>query len=182
MAFLKTRFAVVLILFFEACTGRVTNLPAEEPALMAAMPEAGVQPETAKELPHLTMQDAAGNTLDIHSFKGKKLFVNLWATWCPPCRAEMPSIEKLYAAADKEKTQFVLLSLDDNFEKAKKYVQDKALTLPVYHPAGNMPALFAVDGIPATFIFDESGKLIEQRIGSDDYDTPSYRKLFGAAN
>lgn len=179
MGFLKTSFVVLLSLFY-ACTGLVRHKSIEEPAPIAATPVAAAQPEAPKELPHFTMEDAAGNTLDIHTLKGKKLFVNLWATWCPPCRAEMPSIEKLYAAADKEKAQFVLLSLDDRFEKAKKYMQDNKLSLPVYFPAGELPALFAVDGIPATFIFDEKGKLVEQRIGSDDYDTPAYRHLFGA--
>jgi len=82
---------------------------------------------------------------------------------------------------DKEKAQFVLLSLDDNFDVAKKYVQEKKLNLPIYYPAGDMPRLFAVNGIPTTFIFDEAGTLIAQREGSEDYNTAAYRKLFGAA-
>jgi thiol-disulfide isomerase/thioredoxin len=186
MGILKIWTVVVLGVALQACTDNETETSKPEASAAAApvtpaaaTPVADVQP-AANALPHFMVVDAAGNTLDIQSFKGKKLFVNLWATWCPPCRAEMPSIAKLYEAADKEKAQFILLSLDNDFESAKKYVQEKNLDLPVYYPAGELPELFAVNGIPTTFIFDETGRLTTQREGSENYNTEAYRKLFGA--
>ena len=72
------------------------------------------------------MTDANGNTVNLSSFKGKKVFVNL-STWCPPCRAEIPSIENLASKVDKEKAVFIMLSLDENFEVAKKFAKFKTL-------------------------------------------------------
>ena len=183
MGFLKNLIAIsVAAILFTACTDNVAQNKNTEAQPEAATPVVETStPMATNSLPDATLQDVAGNKLNLQSLKGKKVFVNLWATWCPPCRAEMPSIQKLYEAAHKENTQFVMLSLDNDFESDKKYVQANNLNLPIYYPAGNLPDLFAVNGIPTTFIFDETGKLIEQREGSDDYNTAAYRKLFGAA-
>jgi thiol-disulfide isomerase/thioredoxin len=132
---------------------------------------------TTSVLPAFTVQDVNGNTINLQHFKGKKLFVNLWASWCPPCRAEMPSIEKLFRSVDTSKVVFVMLSLDDHFDKAKKFIGRQRLNLPIYYPAENLPALFNVQAIPATFIFNESGDLIQRIDGSDDYNRDEYRKL-----
>ena len=131
----------------------------------------------ADALPKFSIKDASGNVVSLQSFKGKKVFVNLWASWCPPCRREMPSIEKLYQHVDTSKVAFVMLSLDDHFDKAKGFIKSKKLELPIYYPADNLPPLFNVQGIPATFIFNEHGALIEQINGGDDYNTDYYKTL-----
>lgn len=128
-------------------------------------------------LPTFKITDVNGNTVDMASFKGKKLFVNLWATWCPPCRAEIPSIENLAGKVDKEKAVFIMLSLDENFELAKDFAKKNNMQLPVYYPAEGLPAMFKTDGIPATFIFNEKGELVKQNNGADDYDTEEYVRL-----
>ena len=133
--------------------------------------------EATVSLPSFNLQDAGGNALNLQSLKGKKVLVNIWATWCPPCRREMPSLQKLYEGLDKNKTAFVMLSVDDRFEKAISYVAKNKLDLPIYYPAENLPALFNVQAIPTTFIFNEKGELIRRINGSDDYDSPLYRKL-----
>src|SRR6476469_4352594 len=114
MGFLKNCIAAIFILALQACTSKVKPAAKEEQPVTTATPTAMKEPVT-KTLPSFAVLDASGNKLDLQQFKGKKIFVNLWATWCPPCRAEMPSIDKLYQAADKEKTQFVLLALDRDF-------------------------------------------------------------------
>lgn len=134
-------------------------------------------PAAAPQVPSFTVLDAAGGMVNLQSFRGKKLVVNIWASWCPPCRREMPSIEKLYKSVDTARVAFVLLSLDDQFETAKKYIAKQKLDLPVYYPAQNLPQLFNVPGIPATFIFNERGELIKHVEGGDDYNTTAYRSL-----
>lgn len=133
--------------------------------------------ENKPTLPSFSVQDVNGNTINLQSLKGKKVFVNLWASWCPPCRREMPSIEKLARSVDNKKVTFVLLSLDDHFDKAKAFAKRQRLSLPVYYPAENLPALFNVQGIPTTFIFDEGGNLFQRVDGGDNYNTEEYRKL-----
>ncbi|MGN6532213.1 MAG: TlpA family protein disulfide reductase [Ginsengibacter sp.] len=149
---------------------------------------ASVKTETAKALqtgyttqtqtlPSFKLESADGNIINLSDLKGKKVFINLWATWCPPCRAEIPSIEKLYKKIDKKKVAFIMLSLDNNFGLAKRFAKAKHLQLPVFYPAENLPEIFNINGIPATFIFDEKGELIKANMGMDDYNTQSYIQL-----
>jgi thiol-disulfide isomerase/thioredoxin len=131
-------------------------------------------------LPSFQLQDAKGNSVDLASFKGKTILVNLWASWCPPCRREMPSLRNLYKAANPATTAFFMVALDDDFMKSLNWLNGQSLDVPAYYPTSPLPDLFNVQGIPATFIFDASGKLIKKVEGAEDYDVEQYRKLFGA--
>lgn len=136
-----------------------------------------IAPAAETTYPSFTLQDVNGNAVNLQNMKGKKVFMNLWATWCPPCRREMPSIQKLYQSVDTSKVRFVMLSLDDNFDKAKKWMQKQNLSMPVYYPAENLPQLFNVQAIPTTFIFNENGELLQRVDGADNYDSEAYRTL-----
>ena len=169
--------SAIIIVSLSACSD------SKETAVASDVQQTGIgthfQPtsQPAAELPAFTIQDINGRSVDLQRFKGKKIFLNLWASWCPPCRAEMPSIEKLFRAADTGKVAFIMLSLDDHFDKAKKFIRKQGFRLPVYYPAENLPALFNVQGIPSTFIFDEHGRLIQRIDGAENYDSDQYRKL-----
>ena len=134
--------------------------------------------EQVRSLPYLSMMDLTGNKINLASFRGKKVLVNLWATWCPPCRREIPSIERLYKESDKEKAVFVLLSLDENFKAAKEFATSNKLHVPVFYPAEQLPDLFDVDAIPATYIFNEKGELMKEINSMNDYYTSEYIDLF----
>ncbi len=136
-----------------------------------------LQQQAPPVLPSFPVYNANGTIVNMESFKGKKVFVNLWATWCAPCRSEIPSIEKLYEAADTSKVVFVMLSIDKNFDKALKYASKKRLRLPIYYPATSLPPLFQVQGIPATFIFNQKGDLTRAISGDDNYNTAEYKNL-----
>lgn len=125
--------------------------------------------QASKTMPELTLRDVKGNILTSADLKGKKVFINLWATWCPPCVAEMPSIQTLFQGTNNPNAAFVLISLDDRFETAKKFASKKGYEMPIYEVVGNLPDLFNVPGIPATFVFDESGKLSFTHVGMTDY-------------
>lgn len=173
---MKKRFLPVLVLLplFFAC-----NESAETPEAPAAA-EAPAPPAAhpANQLPSLALRDMRGATLDLASLKGKNVFVNLWASWCPPCKREMPSIEKLYASVDTARTAFVLLSLDENVEEGKQYMKQSGLKLPAYFPAGGLPPMFNVQSIPTTFIFDSTGSLVQRIEGMENYDTEAFRAMF----
>lgn len=168
-------FATGLLITVLACSSNQQS-PEQDTAATASATTPPAQP-AVQGLPAMNMQDAAGNTVALESFKGKKVFVNLWATWCGPCRKEMPSIQKLYKSLDTTKVAFVLLSLDDQFEKAKSYTSAQKLELPLYYPAQQLPPLFNVEGIPTTFIFNEAGDLVKQIVGSENYNTDAFKKL-----
>ena len=171
--------AILLLGILGGCNNSTPEKPAEitNPPAITTAPESNpvIPPATmVATLPSFTMVNAANQLIDLSQFRGKKVFINLWATWCPPCRAEIPSIESLAAKTDKNKVEFVLLSLDDDFEKAKSFANKNSMKLPVYYPAASLPKLFMVEGIPVTFIFSEKGALIYQKTGTANYDTKEF--------
>jgi thiol-disulfide isomerase/thioredoxin len=168
--------SLVSLSFFTACnnnsiTENNTDKAGETPAIESAAPP------PVPTLPSFSMVNEKGQVLDLAQFRGKKVFVNLWATWCPPCRAEIPSIQKLYAKTDKSKAVFVMLSLDNNFETAKQFAAKTKLDIPIFYPASNLPALFTTEGIPVTFIFNDKGELIHRQEGGTNYDTNHFSDL-----
>lgn len=124
------------------------------------------------------VKDLQGRRLEANDLKGKVLFLNMWATWCGPCREEMPSIEALYKDVT-DSVNFVMLSIDkDNmFGKVKKMVKDQSFTFPVYTLAGPLPEQLNVPLIPTTFIVDRSGKIVYHFEGSANYDTKKFKTL-----
>lgn len=96
--------------------------------------------------------------------------MNLWATWCPPCVAEMPGIQQLYNKVDTSKVEFVMISLDENVEKARKFVHRKQYTFPVYQLEGNLPEVYRTASIPTTFVIAPDGRIVIREEGMAQYD------------
>ena len=125
------------------------------------------------------VRDLEGNKLDMKDLKGKAIFLNLWATWCGPCRVEMPSIQNLYNSVDKDKVAFVMLSLDQENQHGRiiQFVKDKGFTFPVYQPATPLPNILRVTTIPTTFIISPDGKVKSKKVGMANYDTEEMREF-----
>jgi len=128
---------------------------------------------------NLELIDAQGRTKSLKDFKGQVIFMNLWATWCPPCIAEMPSIDKLHEEMGDE-VAFVMLSLDQDFEKAKVFNKDKGYDLPIYASANNLPAMYQSSAIPTTYIIDADGNLALTHKGMADYSDPEFKEFLNS--
>lgn len=117
--------------------------------------------------------------IDAKQFRGKTIFLNIWATWCGPCRVEMPSIQKLYDKVDHDKIVFIMLALDQNdpFNKVSRFVQEKNYTFPVYLPSGDLPSQLRVPSIPVTMVIDPQGKIVSKETGAANYDNEQFRKF-----
>jgi thiol-disulfide isomerase/thioredoxin len=129
---------------------------------------------------NFAVKDRQGNKISFEEFRGKVLFINLWATWCGPCRSEMPTIQQLYNAyAGNEQIKFVMLSLDTEKTAGKidGYIKTSAYSFPVYSPSGYLPELFQVPSIPVTFIISKQGKVLVQEVGATNFNTPKYKTL-----
>ncbi len=147
-------------------------------AAPAPVSEAGGPEDSPSVGDGFMMTDLNGRTVDFGSLKGKVVFVNIWATWCPPCVAEMPNIQKLYEKTDGKDIAFVMLSVDqEGLAKVKKYIDRKGYTFPVYLPASPLPQELQSSAIPTTFIISPEGKIVARQEGMAEYDTPEVREF-----
>jgi len=112
--------------------------------------------------------------INLNNYRGKVLFINFWATWCPPCIAEMPDIQSLYEKVGDEDIAFFMISVDVRVEKAKKFVEKKDFTFPVYQLASNLPSPFEARSIPTTYVIDQNGKIAVHKIGMASYDNEKF--------
>ena len=141
-------------------------------------PETTTNPTTQADF-NLKLIDREGNTMSLEELKGKVIFMNMWATWCPPCVAEMPSIDKLHEEMGDE-VAFVMLSLDQNFEKAKAFDKRKGYNLPIYAAGSNLPEMYQSSAIPTTYVIDAEGNLVLTHKGMADYSDPEFKKFLNS--
>jgi thiol-disulfide isomerase/thioredoxin len=109
-------------------------------------------------------------TIPLSNFKNKVLFINIWATWCPPCRKEMPSIQNLSQRISSPDVEFLLISSED-LDKIVSFKKETDLRLPVYSLPGNLPPMLRGEYIPRTYIIDRFGKIVHQHVGEKDWNT-----------
>jgi peroxiredoxin len=111
-----------------------------------------------------TLKDLSGKTWTFSELHGKVVLVNFWATWCPPCRKEMPDLESLYKRFEAK--GFVVLGIsDEEAAKVEPFVRERKVSFPVLlDPGRKVNELFVVDGIPKSFVYDRDGKLVAQSI------------------
>ncbi len=131
---------------------------------------------------NFTIKDLNGNKIDVNELKGKTIFLNLWATWCGPCRVEMPSIQNLYNQVDHDKIVFILLSIDhrDALNKVTNFIREKDYTFPVYIPDGHLTPQLQVPSIPTTFVISPEGKIVSKEVGAANYETEKFKKFLEA--
>jgi peroxiredoxin len=111
-----------------------------------------------------TLTDLQGKSWRLQDLRGKVVLVNFWATWCPPCRKEMPDLQALY---DKYKDQgFIVLSIsDEDATKVAPFIAERKIGYPILlDPGRHVNEAFAVEGIPKSFVYDRQGKLVAQSI------------------
>jgi thiol-disulfide isomerase/thioredoxin len=143
-----------------------------------------VKAATPKPLPALEFTDVEDKKLTFADFQGKVLLVNLWATWCPPCIAEMPSLDRLQAATDKDKFLVLPLSLDGpSRPKVVPFYKDKKLAhLGIYFDkARKAMAALDVSLLPTSILVDAQGREIGRMEGEAHWDKPEAIALIKAA-
>lgn len=117
------------------------------------------------------LETLEGEAITLEQFRGQAIFINLWATWCGPCREEMPSIQGLYEAFGEE-VAFVIAS-EEEAEEIREYVEKNGYTFPTYVSRGRVPGVFESNAIPATYIVNSQGQVVLKKIGSNDWNHSS---------
>ncbi|MGW8301898.1 MAG: TlpA disulfide reductase family protein [Desulfobacterales bacterium] len=124
--------------------------------------------------PDFTLPGLDGKMVSLSDYRGHVVLVNVWATWCPPCVDEMPSMEKLYRELEGENFEILAVSIDALGQKAvAPFMKKYNLSFPaLMDPDGTIKTLFQTTGVPESFIINQEGILIEKVIGPKDWATP----------
>lgn len=132
--------------------------------------------------PEFRLPDLHGRTHQLSDYRGKIVFLNLWATWCPPCREEMPSMERLYHRLRDDEFVMLAISQDEQINEAvRPFVEQMRLSFPILlDPQGKVPPKYGVTGYPETFIIDRAGRVIDHIIGPRDWDSELSFRYFSS--
>jgi peroxiredoxin len=126
------------------------------------------------DAPGFRLESLAGGEVDLASQRGKVVVLNFWATWCPPCVAEMPSLERLHRALSPEGLAVVTVSTDEDEAELRSFVSQRGLTLPVLLDPGGRVAggAYRTTGYPETFLLDRDGRVLRHVVGPAEWDSP----------
>lgn len=121
--------------------------------------------------------DERGNVQNTASLRGKIVFINFWASWCPPCRAEFPSIETLYTQF-KDNPDIFFLTINEDSEPAvgKAYLKKEKFSVPMYQSKGNVSAEIYSGTLPTTVVLDKNGKVRLHHTGFANYASDKFVK------
>ncbi len=114
-----------------------------------------------------------GGTVGLEDYRGRVVVLNFWATWCPPCVEETPSLERFAEKAKPLGVVVLGVSVDTDLEALQKFVADYHLTFPIARdPSRALPARYGTFQFPETYILDRNGRVAEKIISNDDWDDP----------
>jgi peroxiredoxin len=137
----------------------------------------GIQPIKKNGIDfNFCLKDLKGRKVELKDFKGKVIFLNFWATWCGPCKEEMPSMETLYQQFKENNFVFLTISVDyEGIKTVKNFIERNLYTFPVLlDPKCETLERFNVKGIPTTIIIDKKGKMIGRAIGPRNWKNPEF--------
>jgi len=166
--------SVILLMLF---------VPAAKATVIQGLMQIGLFNPSVKENPDaapnnlaaVKFKDVNGKVVSLADLKGKIIFLNFWATWCPPCLAEMPSVNKLYQQfKNDEDVVFLLVDADSDFAKANAYMSRKQYQMPVYNVASSMPETIFKGSLPTTIVFDKMGRISFNTEGAANYASPKF--------
>lgn len=138
---------------------------------------------TTRELPAISFQNEAGATMSLADFRGRVVLLNIWATWCPPCREEMPSLDRLNAKLGGPAFEVVALSIDRDSALVKPFYQEFEIqTLRGYFdPSSKVSNTLRAPGVPTTLLIDQEGREIGRALGPAAWDSPQVEALIDSA-
>lgn len=140
--------------------------------------DAGTSQQSAVDF---DFDDRAGNVQNTASLRGKVVFINFWASWCPPCRAEFPSIQKLYSKfEDHPDVFFLMINEDDDIYAGIQYLENENYSMPLYRRSGHVPPEIYGGTLPTTIVLNKAGKVVLHHAGFANYGSDKFLKQMEA--
>src|SRR5699024_6244426 len=140
--------------------------------------EKSTKETTRVENPDFPLENQNGELINMKDLQGKVVFINFWATWCPPCIVEMPDINDLYQEyKNEDDVVFLMISLDRNFDTAKRFLDRKGFDFDIHKANSAVPATFQTRGIPTTFVVDKNGNIAQKYVGARNYNTDEFKGI-----
>lgn len=134
--------------------------------------------KVVESLPDYNYRDTSGNIIALSGLKNKVVFANYWATWCPPCLAEMPSMNKLYMRfKNNPNIVFIMVDTDNDLPRSIAYMKANHYSLPLYTAVDKFPDALLDGTIPTTLIFGKDGKLKYKHTGAADYNSSNFEEF-----
>lgn len=124
-------------------------------------------PAGSRQAPEFSLQDLAGKSVSLASFRGKPVLVNFWATWCHTCKEEMPDLEK-FSRRSGGRYSVIGISMDENLAAVPPFVKEHMVTFPILYSDRTVSAAYAVRGLPAAFLIDGEGRIVRRWVGAVD--------------
>ncbi|MBM4307812.1 MAG: TlpA family protein disulfide reductase [Deltaproteobacteria bacterium] len=168
--FLKLFFFILILLFLHSPAGAIETL----------LLKAEIKPIKGNPAaPLFNLEDLGGKKVSLKQYKGQVVFLNFWATWCGPCKEEMPSMEALYQKFKEGGFAFLAISVDYEEKRiVKEFIQKHRYTFPVLiDPKCVTLDLYGVKGIPTTILIDKKGKMIGRITGPKDWKNPEIENI-----
>lgn len=131
-------------------------------------------------MPDFTLPDLQGNKVQLSALRGQVVFINIWATWCPPCIEEMPTMQRLYNRLHGRGLEILAISIDAlGAQVVGPFMQQYQLTFPaLLDPTGSMERRYRTGGVPESFVVDQQGRLVEKVVGPRDWAHPQVMVMF----
>ena len=160
----------------------VAAVDAQPPQAVKRAPvERGIV-QIGDEAPNFMLRDLAGNVISLSQLRGKVVLLNFWATWCGPCRVEMPAMEQLYRTLPRREFEILAVSTDSQGAAVTRPFQKQmGFTFPILHDSEYQVGLaYGARTIPITFMLDRQGVVRQKIFGARDWDSPEARDLIHA--
>ena len=138
------------------------------------------RPVTGLPAPNFTLPGLDGKMVSLNDYRGKVVLLNIWATWCPPCVDEMPSMQKLHQTLKDERFEILAVSIDESGMKiVRPFMKKHRLSFPaLLDPKGDIKRLYQITGVPESFVLDKNGTIVEKIIGPRDWASAGAIRFF----
>lgn len=178
--------SLTLMLALGACRRAETpeeGVAARESGSPAATSTARVGTEVGSVLPEYTAAWLDGSRFDLAERRGRAVLVNLWATWCPPCRAEIPELQRLHDRYGANGFEVIGVSVDEGgVETVRQFIAERKVTYPIIiDPEGKLASILQTSVLPTSLLLDRQGKIVWKHYGAVREDDAELRKAIEAA-